>query len=289
MEKTRIELYKVREFGDVFNVTFAFIKQEFKPLGRAILVLILPFILIQGICSAVIQSSMMESLKNINIVTNGIGNLYITMLSRMWPIFIISVLVYTVMISTIASYFKLYNESENEITISELFNEIKSNFFQVLGALILLSIVTMLGLVLCILPGIYLSVSLSVFLMAVVMEQKGIGNAFSRSFQLVNPKWWWTFLIIFVSVIIIVIVTLIFQIPASIIGFTTSFHKIKNQTNPMEAFGTGYIIYTSIVSSIQQIIYIVPLILIAFQYFNLVEIQDKSSLNQKINAIGQNE
>jgi hypothetical protein len=52
MENNRIELYKQREFGDVFNATFAFIKQEIKPLGRAILVYILPFVLIQGIISS---------------------------------------------------------------------------------------------------------------------------------------------------------------------------------------------------------------------------------------------
>jgi hypothetical protein len=289
MENPKIVLYKEREFGEVFNVTFAFIKQEFRPLGRAILVFILPFILIQGILGAIIQTSMMGSLKTFNILTDGIGAFYLNMIRQIWPLWILLLVVYTMIFSTIASYLKLYNQSDEEITIAALGNEIKKCFFPVLAGSILTGIVVMVGFVFCIIPGIYLGVSLSVFLIAMVIEQRGIGDAFSRSFQLVQIQWWWTFLLLFVTVIMMYIVTLVFQVPAMIIGFGSVFHNLQTHTNPMEVFGPVYIIYTSVISAIQQLLYIVPIFFVAFQYFNLVEIRDKNSLNQKINAIGQNE
>jgi len=289
MENPKIALYKVREFGDIFNVTFAFIKQEFKPLGRVIMVFVLPFILIQGIVTAIFQTSYTSMLKNTDIFTNGLGTFWATFMSTYLLFIAVTIVVQTMIFSTIASYLKLYSKSENEITVGDVANEIKKYFFPILGAIIISFIITVIGFVLCIIPGIYLGVSLSVFLIALVMEDKGIGDAFSRSFQLVKTQWWGTFLLLFVSVILLYIVIMIFQIPAMIFGFTKVMHSITTHENPMEMFGPVYIIYTSIITAIQQLIYIVPIIIIAFQYFNLVEIREKSSLNQKINAIGQNE
>jgi hypothetical protein len=289
MENTRIELYKKREFGDVFNVAFAFIKQEIKPLGRAILVFIVPFILVQGILMAVLQSSMMDVLKNVDLLKQGIWNFWSEFFSSYLLLMVVFILAHTMIFSTITSYFKLYKASNDEITISALGAEIKKCFFPILGGLFLSGIVIMIGFVLCIIPGIYLGVSLSVFLIALVIEQKGIGDAFSRSFQLVGLQWWWTFLLIFVIFILMYIIVLIFQIPAMVFGFTAAWHKVQTNSNPYTVFGPVYIIYTSVISAIQQLIYIIPIILLAFQYFNLVEIRDKSSLSQKINAIGQDE
>ena len=289
MENSKIVLYKKREFGDVFNVSFAFIKQEFKPLGRAILVFILPIVLIQGVIGAFYQTSVMDLFKNPDFMADGLGAFLSKFLGTYLVILVVMIVGQTMLFSTIISYLKLYKQSEDEITIASLANEIKKCFFPVMGALFLSLLVIMVGFVCCIIPGIYLGVSLSVFLVALVIEQKGIGDAFSRSFQLVKTEWWGTFLLIFVTIIILYILIIILQIPAMVMGFSSMFHSIKSQTNPFEAFGTGFIIYTTIVSVIQQIISVIPIILLAFQYFSLVEITDKPSLNEKIEAIGQNE
>jgi hypothetical protein len=50
-----------------------------------------------------------------------------------------------------------------------------------------------------------------------------------------------------------------------------------------------YIAYTAFVSAVQQVVLVVPILLVAFQYFNLVELRDKTSLNDKINSLGQND
>lgn len=289
MENSRINLYKERDFGEVFNATFDFIKQEFKPLGRAILVFILPFILLQGIFMAYYQNSIFSLLKDPEILRNGIFEFWSTFFSSYLLLMVVMVLVQTIIYSTILSYLRLYNRSEEEITVPALANEIKNLFFPVLGAIVLTMLVLMVGLMMCVLPGLYLGVSLSLFLIALGMEKKGIGDAFSRSFQLVHMQWGWTFLLILVVFVLLYIASVILQIPSMILGFTFLFHSIQEGTNPMEGFGSGYIIYTSIISAIQQILYILPILLLAFHYFSLVEIREKTSLNKKIDALGQNE
>jgi hypothetical protein len=289
MENNRIELYKQREFGDVFNATFAFIKQEIKPLGRAILVYILPFVLIQGIIVAMLQSTLLGAIKNPDALAMGMVNLWASMAKPYLALFAVGILGQTMVFSTVASYLKLYHKNEGEISIAALGNEIKSCFLPVLLSLFMTAFIMVIGFMMCILPGIYLGVVLSVFTLAVVLEQKGIGNAFSRSFQLVNAQWWWTFLLLFVSVVLVYMVVFIFQIPASIMGFASIFHSVQNNTNPVEALGPFYIAYTAFVSAVQQVVLVVPILLVAFQYFNLVELRDKTSLNDKINSLGQND
>jgi hypothetical protein len=287
MEKTRIELYKQREFGEVFNAAFAFIKQEIKPLGRAILVFILPIVLLQGIITSILMSSMMDAVKNIGMMADGPAGVFTFF--RIYALIMLAVLItQSMVLATIISYLKLYNSNNGEITIADLGNEIKSNFLSVLGAIFIAGLLMIVGFVFCILPGIYVGVSLSVIAMAVIFEKQGIGNAFSRSFTLVHTQWWWTFLLLFVTVILMYVIIMVFQIPAYIFGFATMFHSFQQASDPTEAFGTFYIIYSSITTAIQQIIFIIPILLVAFQYFNLVEKKEKTSLSQKLNILGDN-
>ena len=48
IERPKIELYKVRSFGDKFSAIFEFIRENFKFLLRACTYLLLPLCLVQG-------------------------------------------------------------------------------------------------------------------------------------------------------------------------------------------------------------------------------------------------
>ena len=52
IEKEYIKLRRERDFGEAFNATFAFIKQEFNTLGKAILFFIEPVLLASYIIAA---------------------------------------------------------------------------------------------------------------------------------------------------------------------------------------------------------------------------------------------
>jgi hypothetical protein len=286
METTKIELRREREFGEVFNVTFAFIKQELKPLMRALLVFVAPFVLLLGITFVTFYSSFIKI--TLEMTSPYPTNVYGMMGSLL--VFLLLVLVSQTMINaTIFSYLNEYLKNPDGVNNKRLFKEISSNFLPILGAEVLGVIVIAVGFVLCILPSIYLGVSLSLFLIALVIEKKGIGDAFSRSFQLTHMQWGWTFLMIFTVGIINYVLYIIMQIPAYIMGFTSLMHNIKNPTETPQVFSTAYIVYTSVVLVLSHFLYVIPNLLISFQYFNLVEIREKKSLINKIEEIGQHE
>jgi len=287
METSKIELQRIREFGEVFNATFAFLKQEFKPFGRSVLVFILPSILILGTTIVLFSSFSFGTLtKPENL---GTSSYFVEFFKICMIIIVFSVLLQTIIMSTIYSYLNLYLKKVENIGISEMFTEIKANFFPVMGASVLSGIVMVFGLIFCFLPGIYLGVSLSMINIAVVIEKKGIGEAFSRSFQLSHKQWGWTFLILLVSIVLYYVMYIILNIPGMIIGFTSVFQNFKNPINPYEKYGVIYLIYTSVVSTITYLLSTIPALLIAFQYFNIVETIEKPSLIERIGEIGTNE
>ena len=290
MEETKLELQKEREFGDVFNATFAFIQQEFKLLGKAILVFVVPILLLMSIALVLFQTSNMNMLRSYDpadpssILQNLPG-----MFGGLFIYLVIVLIGQSVFAGVIYSYLKLYLQRKGDVKFEDIFVELRKCFLPIVGASILASVVIFVGLMFCILPGIYLAISLSMFIPILVIENNGFGNAFSRSFNITHKQWWWTFLIILVGGIMVWVVSFIFSIPSMIFGFTKMFHSIRNHQNPYEMMTTGYIVYTSIVSAVTQLLYIVPYLLIGFQYFNIVEIMERPSLTQKIEQLGPNE
>ncbi len=283
METNKIKLQQIREFGEVFNATFAFIKQEIKPLGMSLLVFVLPVILLLSIIMVIFSSMSFGVFTRPDIV--GTSTFYMKFVQLYLVFIVMAILLQTMIMVTVYSYLNLYLKKIENIGIPEMFAEIRTNFFPVFGASILGSIVILIGLVCCFLPGIYLGVSLSMFTVALVIEKKGIGNAFSRSFQLSHKQWGYTFLIMLVSIILIYVISVVLNIPGMIIGFTSIFHNFQNPVNPYEKYGIIYIIYTAVVSSITYLLYVIPALLIAFQYFNIVESTEKTSLIEEIGEI----
>lgn len=290
MEQTKLELQKEREFGEVFNATFAFIKQEFKPLSKVIVTFVLPILLVMSIVLIYVQTANMNMLRNYD--PSDISAAFSNLLGIYGKIFIYTAVVLigqSVFATVVYSYMKLYLQGKENIGVKEIADALVKYLLPVIGASILMIIVVIFGLIFCFLPGIYLAVSLSMFIPILIIENDGIGNAFSRSFTLTHRQWGWTFLILLVGTVIIWVISLIFSIPSMIMGFTSMWHSIKNHSNPYEMLTTGYIVYSSIVSVITQLLYLFPYILIGFQYFNIVEITERPSLSQKIDQLGTNE
>lgn len=285
METERIELRRERDFGQVFNAAFAYLKQEIKPLGRALLTIVLPGLIVLGIFLGYMNSFMQNLYRN-----PGFARDY-SMLGKFFGIFgiyfLLVILIQSLLITTVIAYLKVYLNKKESPYVHEVFSETLKNIIPVIGASLLGAIVIGIGFVFCILPSIYLGVSLSLFLIALVIERNGIGNAFSRSFQLTHIQWWPTFLIIVVSVVIFYVFYIILEIPAYIMGINAVFLNLKQyQGTGMPILSNTYIIYQSVVIIITQMIYPIPLLILSFHYFNLVEVREKPSLIEKIETLG---
>jgi hypothetical protein len=198
---------------------------------------------------------------------------------------------FTMLKCTVYGYVKLYIEKgKGEFELNDIWNEVKRNFFPVLGTSIVVGLVIGFGFVFCLIPGIYFGVSLSLIYIILIFEGEGFGNAFSRSFEVVKQKWWLTLGLIIVVYLMIYMISMLFSIPGMIVGLKPLFMNLKNLEN-MEpfAFSTGYYVFNAITYLVTYVLMAIPALVLSFHYFSLVEMKDKPSLDEKIDQIETNE
>jgi hypothetical protein len=96
-----------------------------------------------------------------------------------------------------------------EITIGESFSYAASKLLALVWISILYVVLVAFGLVLLVIPGIFLSVAFSVGIPVLMIEGRIGVRALGRSIQLVTGRWWATFGRLFVAWLLIALVSLI--------------------------------------------------------------------------------
>jgi hypothetical protein len=292
MENAPVNFKQQRDFGEVFNATFAFIGQEIKPLGKAVLYFVLPILIITAILQVFVGIEYQKFLEAIQsnsaeIAANpfaAMGGIYKYLFFYM----LVYLLSFSVLRCTIYAYIKNYVEKgKDQFTLADIWVDVKRFLLPVIGTSLLIGALIAIGFGFCLFPGIWLGVSLSLIYIAMVFEGKGMGDAFSRSFNLTKQSWWTTLAIILVCIIIVYILYLILSIPAMLLGLKSLFTSFKNLSEGGTMnFSTSYFIITGITSLISYILFSIPAIAISFQYFSLRETAERPSLNEKIEQIG---
>jgi hypothetical protein len=279
-----IKLFRVRDFGEIFNVSFEFFRRHFKSMYLPVIYIAGPIIILAAIAgsrmaAAPIQFDLEDpdSLSSLNFMGDFMGMYIITLLSV--------VISSTVLTCVVFGYFKLYHE-EIEPTVGNVFEVVKSKF---LGAFVL-SIISffmiMIGIMLCIFPGVYLAVPMSMVAIAFIVEDYDIGGAISRVFEVVKDNWWRSFGILIVAGILYYVIVMIFSIPAAIFGGASIMHNVQEggDLNP-ENLGVGFIAMNFIATIGQYLAYPLLYTIIGFMYFGLVEQKDGKGLMDKISDI----
>jgi hypothetical protein len=277
MNPQKIEFQRYRDFGQIINATFEFLRENFKQLAKAVIYLVGPFILLTGIFGGLYQKDLFSFTSTIKSLSEfGIAfGLYI----------FFAILTSLVLVSTVYSYILLYLKRQDDIPIEvdEVWLMVKSKTLKILLFSIGYGLVTVFATILLIIPGIYVSVSLMIIYIVGLNEDKGFFDSMSRSFYLIKNKWWFTFGLLLVLSLIQGFLGFLFQIPQYIAMFFVAFNSTEgNGTN-----STTEIIFivTTIISSLNFIFYSISLIGIAFHYFSLVEQKEAKGLLDKIETI----
>ena len=290
MTNSSINFKQERDFGDLFNATFSFISQEFKRLGTAILYFVFPFFIVSAIAmtiysvkaqemsQALIQGDKSDPFAIFSLLGSMMGYVAVTML--------ISFIATSVLMCTVYGYIKLYIQKGPEgFTTNDVWLEVTKYFWKALIATIIVGIVVLVGIIFCVIPGIYLGVALFIIFPIMIFEEKSFGTSFSRSMKLINTNWWLTFGILIVTGIIIYVLAIFISIPSIILGFKSLFANMKANQIPLMDFSVGFYIINSITSLISQLLMVIPLVLSTFIYFSYVEKVEKPSLMDKIGQI----
>ncbi len=124
MNQNKIEFRKVRDFGGLLNVTFDYIKRNFKILFKSNLFISAPVILLAGVFLGIYQSSMFNFAVDYNLQQIGIPFL-LSMFFMM--------LAYLIIMAVTYSHLMIYKKSESGVfDIDDVWRMTKQNFFMLL-------------------------------------------------------------------------------------------------------------------------------------------------------------
>lgn len=268
MANNEVQIRKRREVGDILTDSFRFLKQEFKPLSKLFVIYILPFIIVYGILQVYVQMKVMGKvdLNDPDMILSNIGPIY----GNIFMVSLFGLFVQSLLGGTYYTYIENYvKKGKENFELSEITHLFFTNSLHALGANLLLFIAVIAGIIMCIIPGIYVANTFSVVVMILIFEKKGVSNAFTRSWNLVNSQWWNTFLINLVGIIIIYAVSFVLSIPSMIAGMSASMFSLQ-QTGTIE-YPQWYWILMGFSVIVSAIFWIIPYTFLAFQYFNLDE------------------
>lgn len=286
MQGSKIKLYEQRDFGDKINATFTFLRQNFIPLGKSLLYIAGPVLMVVGIISAI---------TSMNILFND-GEFSeaeaISVLGDTSLINIIAILSSAVVVSVVYSYFSLYTERDDyeNISVSEVWARVKGNIFPILLSMIVTAILIIIGFVFLIIPGFILMAALSFIFILQVKERLSFGEAFSRSFSLVSNNYLSTIGLILVMMMLQAILGSVFGLPVMLMtGFgaffsTSADNDIQNSSAVIQAL---FIVAQIIGTLGSQFLYSIILVAIGYQYGNLVEKKEAAGLMEDIDSLGQ--
>ncbi len=277
----KIEFRTVRDFGEIINDTFLFLKQNFKPLLKCLIYIAGIFIIMSTIASVIQQLKVANVIGDIK---TGAGTksafskfnfgieYFITI--------IISYVTYFLMMLIIFCYMAVYQENDKRTpTVDEVWTFCKYYFLRFIIANVLFGLLFIAGFVLCLLPGIYLLPIISLMSASIVLENAGINFAFSRGFNLIKEHWWSTFAAMLIVYIIFYATTLLFSIPLSLASGVTLFIPNANVSKPL-------LILASVITHICQLFVAIPTVATGLLFFSLVERKEAAGLMQRIQTFG---
>ena len=277
--KQPIELRRLRDFGQIVNDSFTFLKENFKPLFKALFIICGFFIIISTISTVFTYMNITATL-NVNL------NSYDAQ-SKPWE-YIVSALVSAfILLLTQAfihlvtlCYISVYLQKNNTTpTLAEVWGYFRFYFFRVLGSGILIFFMLVIATMLCFIPGIYMAPISYLIIPIIVIENSSFSYAFNKSFRLIKNNWWLVFGVIFVMSLIVIVAGSIAGIPMTFITLGNRFLSLKNFTLPL-------IIIFSVLRNIILLAYVLPAIAVCLCYFNLAEEKDGTGLLDRIGKFG---
>lgn len=266
--KRKIDFRQVRDFGSLINITFEFIRENFKGLALSQLIIAGPAVILLGI------------MNTLNLLNTFSETVFLRLVIIYVPMFFVFILV----MSVAYGYINIYLDTDKtEITPADVWEEVKKNFGMMSATLILSSIWIALASLLLILPGIYLLINFSIVFAIRHREKLSFSDAFSRCTELIKHRWWYTFGLAIVIGIIQAFFTYILQMPSTIAIVL----RMTNILQGFSVFNTLLLLITSVIGSFGHLFYSIFCIGMTFYYYTLVEQKEARGLLNKVETINE--
>ncbi len=267
MADKQIQFRKKREVGDIFSDSFLFLKQEKQIITKLITVYVLPFIVLYAVVHVYLQKNVISKIDfaDPEALLANLGPFYTNVL--LFALF--GLFVQCLLIATYYTFIDAYLKKGNsDFDLTEITPQFFSNGLMAIGTGLIFFVITIVGFMLCFVPGIYFANTLSLSFVILFLEKKGISHALKRSVMMVNSQWWGTFLINIIGFIIVWLVGFIITFPLSVMGLTKN---IIGTENTAVALPDWYWVIIGISTVISSILYIFLYTFMVLQYFNIDE------------------
>ena len=281
----KINFYEKRDFGEKINVTFAFLRQNLVPLGKSILFIAGPFILLVAVVAGIYQATVFSmgadpgAFDIMGLVTQGGLTSFL------------SIFVSALLVTVVYAYLVLYIEREDyqHITVANVWDKAKPHYLTMVLSVLVYSALMVVGFIFLFIPGLIVLAALSFLFIIQMKERISFGEAFRRCFKLVSDNYLSTLGLIIVVTILISIISMIVILPLTLALGLPAFFSISETPDLADADGVfkALFIAVQVVSSlISYLLYAILLIAVAFQYANLVEKKEAAGLLESVETIG---
>jgi len=282
MQDQYIQFKKQRELGEIISVTFKFLRENYKALIKSITQVVAPtFILL---IAALAYYTYTVAGNPLAAMEGDYGEFLISF-------FILAVtllLFYASLYGTILHYIKSYIENNGIVDEAEIKIGAQDDLGKLFMVFIISAIIVFTGLILFIIPGIYLMVPLSLAATVLVFNKMSLGDSIFHGFSLVKDHWWTTFFSIVVVWLLVYVIGLIFQLPLIIYTFVKMFAVAQEGSlaDPVSYSDWIFILLNVVSSVIQYLLSSIFVIALAFIYFNLNEHKNLTGTYETIDKLG---
>ncbi len=285
--KPYIEFKKQRDLGEILSDTFTFIRSEFKPFCSTFFRIVGPYLVVMLICYA-LYIYKFGALLSFNVASSSSGVDGLIIFGVGAAFFMSLILAYVLSQATTLFYIKSYANNNGIINFEEIKTEVYGSLWQFIGLGILVGLCVGVGLMFCLIPGIYLYVPLILSFSILVFSQKGATDAFGYSFTLVKDYWWITFASLFVVGIIVTVAGYAFALPGTI--YTYAKMGIFSGEIDAETFNIidPISILLGIISTLAQfLLNIISVVASVLIYFDLNEKKNFTGTYERIKNLGE--
>ena len=226
-----IRFVQRRDVGDVINATFAFLRENWRELGRGLLFVVGPLALLAALASILAQLHVERAFSEVDTVP--IDNPFWMLQAFLSPAYAITVLLgfltpLAVTASTLA-YIECYRQGEEgAIAPGRLWTVVRTMLVPVASVWLIFLALFILGLLIVLVPclgalayaaGVLYSVPIAALtLVARAYERDTFGAALQRTRELVKGNWLRSFGVVFIVGLIVAAISVVLAIPNLLVG-----------------------------------------------------------------------
>jgi len=274
MSNAHIEFLRTRDIGEVLNASMYFIRDHFKPILRSVIYIAGPVLLVVVIISSFYLAGEFSAGEN-PIVTTMNGNILLLFVNN-----VLAMLVTIVIVAIMYEYiFLCYQQGIRAYEVDEVWYAVKKRILLYVMYSVLTGIITFIGLLFLIIPGIYIAVTLSFVYMVAFLEDRSFAGAVSRCYEFIQGHWWNTFGLLLLAYVIYYIISMLFSLPALIYGAVIGLMAAGGGETSISYF-LSFVI--NLFSSVSYVAIILPVTALAYQYFNIMERKYAPGLSRDI-------